>query len=222
MRGVLKHIVARTYRPMLVKYLAKTRKYHYKGIELEIPPQVFHPGFFSSTKLLIKYIDQLPLKDRSFLELGAGSGLISIYVARKDAKVSASDINPIAIDYLRKNCVRNDTGIYTYHSNLFDQIPATKFDIIAINPPYYKKQPQSLIEHAWYCGENGEYYFKLFEQLPAFIHDSSTVVMVLCDGCDLAMIEEAANRSGFIMKLERSRQYLLEKNFIYSFMPVQK
>ncbi|HKB43764.1 MAG TPA: hypothetical protein VKC90_05220, partial [Chitinophagaceae bacterium] len=83
MRNTIKHIVAHTYKPLLVKYLSKTRIYKYENIKLEIPPQVFHPGFFFSTRLLLNYIKQVPLKDKSFLEPGCGSGLISIYAAKK-------------------------------------------------------------------------------------------------------------------------------------------
>jgi len=216
LRTVLKHIVHRTYRPMLVKYLSKTRKYKYKDITLEIPSQVFHPGFFSSTHLLLKYIDQFPLKGKTFLELGAGSGLIAIHAGKKAAVTTASDINPVAIDYLRKNCLRNNTKLRTLQSDLFDDIPLTKFDIIAINPPYYKKQPNSLLDHAWYCGGNGEYFFKLFRQLPAYVHENSQVIMVLCDGCDLQMISQAATLNGYGLRLVQTKQYLLEKNFIYS------
>lgn len=149
------------------------------------------------------------------LELGAGSGLIAIYASKKGAAVTASDINPVAIEYLRKNAHHNNTKIEIIRSDLFANIPPQKFDIIAINPPYYKKQPLSLLDHAWYCGEHGEYFSGLFEQLPAYIHESSIVCMVLCDGCDISMIKEAATKNGFNFKLAQTKQYLLEKNFIY-------
>src|SRR5688572_16208953 len=103
MRNAVKYIVGAVYKPLLVKYLSKERRYRYKGIEMVIPPQVFHPGFFSSTKLLLNYIASHPLNNHSLLELGAGSGLISIFAAKKGAEVMASDINSIAIRYLHKN-----------------------------------------------------------------------------------------------------------------------
>src|SRR5258705_13950813 len=68
LKSTIKHIVARTYKPLLVKYLSKTRVYKHSDIKLEIPPQVFHPRFFFSTRLLLNYVKQLPLNDKSFLE----------------------------------------------------------------------------------------------------------------------------------------------------------
>ena len=90
MKAVLKNIVAHTYKPFLEKYLSKTRMYKYEDIRLEIPPQVFHPGFFFSTRLLLNYLRNFPLVRKSFLEPGCGSGLISIYAAKQGANVTAT------------------------------------------------------------------------------------------------------------------------------------
>ena len=215
MNAALKHIVAHTYKPLLERYLSKKRVYRYADIRLEIPPEVFHPGFFSSTKLLLETIKSIPLANKRFLELGAGSGLISIYAAKSGAAVTASDINSIAIKWLHINCVQNNVDPVIIQSDLFTAIPPQAFDIIAINPPYYKKQPRTEADHAWYCGENGEYFIRLFQQLTPYIHAQTVLFMVLCDGCDITMIEEAAADSGFQLQLILTKATLLEKNFIY-------
>ena len=215
LRSAIKHIVAHTYRPLLVRYLSKTRVYKYDDIKLEIPPQVFHPGFFFSTRLLLNYINHLPLQGKSFLELGCGSGLISIYAARKGAKVTATDINPIAIEFLRKNSQQNMSEIMIIQSDLFKDIPVQQFDMIAINPPYYKKQPLSDLDYAWFCGENGEYFEALFEGLNNYVHEHSDVIMVLFEGCDIEMIENSAVQNGFNLRCIHIHKNLLEKNFIF-------
>jgi release factor glutamine methyltransferase len=215
LRTVLKHIVENTYKPLLVKYLSKTRTYRYEDIRLEIPPQVFHPGFFFSTQLLLQYINKLPLNGKSLLELGAGSGLIATQAAKKGAVVTATDINPIAVQYLHSNSVQNDVSLEIIRSDLFAAISKRSFDIIAINPPYYKKQPVTLQDHAWYCGENGEYFSKLFNQLAGYMHKNSEVLMVICDGCDIKMIETFAAGNSFELQLMLTKQNMLEKNFIY-------
>ena len=153
--------------------------------------------------------------EAKFLELGAGSGLIAIYAAKQSPYVSATDINPVAIEYLRKNSHANKVHVDVVYSDLFENIPRGEFDIIAINPPYYKKNPQTLLDHAWYCGENGEFFFRLFDQLGDYIHERSEVIMVLCDGCDMGMIAEAAARNKFRLTLVKTKQTLIEKNFIY-------
>jgi len=215
MRTALKNIVAHTYKPFLEKYLSQKRIYTYGNTRLEIPPEVFHPGFFTSTQFLLQYIKKLELTGKNFLELGAGNGLIAIYVAKHRAKVTATDINPVAIEYLGINSEENKVKLEIILSDLFENIPAQPFDIIAINPPYYKKEPRSLLDHAWYCGENGEFFLKFFNQLPRYIHKTSEVIMVLCDGCDIRMIKEAASQNGFELNCVQTKQSLIEKNFIY-------
>lgn len=215
MKLLLKHIVARTYKPLLAKYLSKPRTYRYENIRLEIPPQVFHPGFFFSTKLLLRYISTLPLHGRRLLELGAGSGLISIHAAKKGAIVTATDINPVAIEYLRRNCDQNDVKTGIILSDLFAAIPEQRFDIIAINPPYYKRQPRTMADHAWYCGENGEYFEQLFSDLDKYIHNDSIILFVLSDECDLGMINKIASRHFFYMTQKITKRIAWERLYIY-------
>lgn len=215
MRRTIKHITTRLYKPLLVKYLSATRMFTYKGIRLVIPPAVFHPGFFFSTRLLLRYIAKHPLKGKSFLELGAGSGLIAMYAAREGAQVTASDINQVAVHSLEMNSSSNRIPLTVIHSDLFKNIPKQQFDIIAINPPYYKKQPQTPAEYAWYCGEQGEYFQQLFSSLRSYIHAQSMVLMVLSDGCDLEMIVEMALGNGFKLNSVFEKKNWLEVNYIF-------
>jgi release factor glutamine methyltransferase len=215
MKTAIKHIVAHTYRPLLVRYLSKTRIYRYGDIRLEIPPQVFHPGFFFSTKLLLNYIKRFELQGKTFLEPGCGSGLISIYAAKKGGRVTSTDINPVAIKYIEKNANKNGVELNVILSDLFQNIPLQTFDLIAINPPFYKKQPHTEIEFAWFCGENGEYFAELFGGLNTYMHENSEVLMILFEDCDFEMISNMASKNGFDLHCVYTRKNLLEKNFIY-------
>lgn len=219
-RAIIKHITASVYQPLLIKHLSTTRKYAYKGIHLEIPAGIFHPKYFFSTKLLLQYITRLSVKGKSFLELGAGSGLISLWAAREGALVSATDINPLAVDSLKKNRLFNHLDLTIILSDMFEKIPPQQFDIIAINPPYYQKNPVSYADYAWYCGENGEYFKALFDGLKNYIHSGTTVCMVLCDGCNQNMISSLADQYGWKMNYVIKKKNLLENNFIISIEPI--
>ncbi len=207
--------MSRTYRPLLEKYLTKSRVYFYRGVKISVTAGVFHPGFFTSTKMLWRQIRKLAIEGKSLLELGAGSGLISVSAAKQGARVTSTDINPAAIRCLEINRLQNEVELNIIRSDLFRNIPKQNFDIIAINPPYYKKTPQSMADYAWFCGENGEYFEQLFNDLGDYIHHNSTVLMVLCDGCDLDMIMALASRHGFLCNCVLSQQNLLETNFIF-------
>jgi release factor glutamine methyltransferase len=213
---VTKYITSKTLQPAVKKYLTKTRTYQYKNISLLIPPGVFHPGLFFSTKILLNYILQLDLNNKTILELGAGSGLISFAAAQKNAIVTATDISELAIEYLYINSERNQIPINIIHSDLFENIQPQQFDIIVINPPYYKKNPQTRADYAWYCGENGEYFHKLFGSLKNYINDQSSVLMILSEECDIELIKNIADRNSFSLKLVHSKKSMLEQNFIFS------
>jgi len=221
MKTTLKYIVGATWQPLLRKYLSRTRTYHYENIRLQVPSSVFHPGFFFSTHLLLNQIKKLPLKNKKLLEPGAGSGLISVYAAKHGAGVTATDINPIAVEFLRQNSEKNKVQINIIESDLFDEVPLQLFDIIVINPPYYKKEPESYIDYAWNCGENGEYFQKLFSQLKSYIHTGTKILMVLCDGCDIDMVKSMADQKGYKMRIILIKKNMVEKNFIYSIEPKQ-
>ena len=165
--------------------------------------------------MLLQYIRTYSLQGKRILELGAGSGLIAMHAARSGANVMASDINPIAVEQLKKNSMQNEIKLEIVLSDLFDNIRPQTFDMIIINPPYYKKKPASFLDHAWFCGEKGEYFSALFTQLSAYLHDSSQVIMILCDGCDTQMIEQIAERHHFRLTCVQTKKNILEKNFIY-------
>lgn len=215
LKAKLRAIATRFYQPLVAKYLSVTRSYYYKNIHLKIPSEVFHPGFFSSTKLLLTEIDKSELNQRLFLELGAGSGLISFYAAKKNAVVTATDINPVAIDYLKKNAEMNLCDLTIIESDLFEKIPPQQFDIIAINPPYFKKDPQSYTELAWYCGENGEYFQKLFSTIHSYIHEDSVILMVLGEQCDLEMIGSVAAKDYFELIKVTVKTTLFGRHMVY-------
>ncbi len=215
MKSLAKHIISVTYKPLLKKYLSKTRWYSYKGIHLKIPSQVFHPGFFFSTKILFRYISKEHLNGKTFLELGAGSGLLSIYAAKEGAFVTATDISPVAVECIKTNAEENNVDVDVICSDLFENIPEQTFDFILINPPYYKKKPLSVSDYAWYCGENGEYFQSLFRSMNEYIHQQSKVLMVLCDGCDLSMIKEIAKENSFTMKCVHASATIIERNYIF-------
>jgi release factor glutamine methyltransferase len=166
--------IIKKFTPLLQKiylwYSSKTRNYSYKNIKIIVLPGVFYPGFFKSTRIFLKYIEKINLSGKKVLELGAGSGIISILSAMNGAVVTASDINPIAIENINQNAQMNGVQILTIYSDLFSNISEKNFDFIFINPPYYNKEPKNISETAWFCGEQFEFFVKFFEQLKDVWH----------------------------------------------------
>lgn len=154
------------------------------------------------------------------MELGAGSGLISIACAKKNAEVTASDISSRVIDALKENSKSNNVSISIIQSDLFDKIPDDHFDLIAINPPYYPKEPRNELEMAWYCGTDFQYFEKLFSQLGNYIHVNTKTLMVLSEDCNLEKIFAIAKQNQINFKEIVNRKFWWEKNMIYEIQKI--
>ncbi|MFN0274521.1 MAG: methyltransferase [Chitinophagales bacterium] len=212
---ILKKIFAGTLQPIIAKRINKTSFYKWNDITLRIPAGVFHPKYFFSTKYLLNYVLQLPIAGKTFLELGAGSGLISIAAAKNNAHVTATDISKRVIHALFENATSNNVQIHITESDLFDAIPFHVFDLIAINPPYYPKYPKNELENAWYCGENFEYFEKLFQQIGNYVDINSKTLMVLSEDCNLERIFLIARKYNFTFIEVHTKKFYWERNYIF-------
>jgi len=205
-------------KPFLRRYLKKMRTYKYNDLNLKIYPSVFHPKYFFSTGVLIEFIEQLDLENKTFCEIGAGSGILSFIAHGKKAKVVCFDLNKIAVDGIIENFKNNfqpSASFKTYHSDLFDEIPPQQFDLLLINPPYFFKATNGHDSLAWNCGENGEYFSKLFNQLPDYCKSNSEVYMILAENCEIEKIRKLAQSWDFNMTIVEEKKIKWEKNFIF-------
>jgi release factor glutamine methyltransferase len=216
MRKFLKRFISLILIPATQWYLRKERNYTYQGVTVKVLPGVFHPGLFYSTKFLIDYLITQPIRNRSLLELGCGTGLISIISAKQGAIVTASDLSEAALKNAIINTKFNEVSVETIQSDVFDNLNKKIFDWIIINPPYYAKSPANESELAWHCGEDFEYFETLFKNLHDHIHSESNVIMVLTLGCDLKNIFLIASNYGFEFELINERNVLFDgKDFLY-------
>ena len=196
-------------------YYSKPRPFWYDNICIQIHPDVFPPQMTFSTKILLDFINEMDLNDKTFLELGCGSGIISLLAAKKKAFAIASDINQTALGYLEKNALQNNLNVQIVYSDLFEQIGNNTLDYIIINPPYYPKTPKNVKEQAWFCGEKFEYFEKLFMQLPNFLSTETKCYMILSQDCDVEKIKAIASKNTMTFELILEKKELVETNFIF-------
>jgi release factor glutamine methyltransferase len=207
--------------PLYWKFVSKTRRYRYKSIRILVFPGVFYPGFILSTRIFLKFIDSLEIEGKSLLELGAGSGIISLLAARKGAKVTSTDINPLAISNITDNMHRNVLDLTVIQSDLFKEIPQTHFDYILINPPFYPKSPANFAQMAWYCGENFEYFEDFFQHLQLFYGDKTIVLMLLSEDCDIEKIKHIAAKQSFEFSEVHKKKKMGEWSIIFRINKIQ-
>ncbi len=168
-----------------------------------------------STKILLDFVKDLKLQNKTFLELGCGCGIISIYASKKGAAVTATDINTTALHYLKKMTINNNVLVTITESNLFENLQDKSFDYIIVNPPYYPKTPNSIKESAWFCGQNFEYFERLFYQIRNYVTKHNKVYMILSQDCNLERIKAIALNNGISFQLVLEKKVLAEKNYIF-------
>ena len=215
MRIILKKITHPFLKLGLRLYYWKPRTFCYDNICIKVHPDVFPPQLTLSTTILLGFVANLDLKNKTFLELGCGSGIISLLAAKNGANATASDINQTALDFLETNASKNNLKLKITYSDLFGNLKNQTFDYIIINPPYYPKTPKNIKERAWFCGENFEYFEKLFIQLPNFLLPETKCYMILSQDCDIEKIKAIALKNTMTFELVLEKKELVETNFIF-------
>lgn len=215
MKAIIKRIISPLLQKASASYLKKPRKYSYRGISVWVEPGVFPPFLTISTKLLLQFLETFDFKGKTFLELGCGCGIISIMAAKQGASVTAVDINETALEALRTNAVDNSVSLEILYSDMFGSLGDSHFDYIFINPPYYPKNPQSMAENAWFCGENFEYFEKLFKQLPDFLAANNETFLILSEDCAIDKIKAIALDSAMAFELVQEKKVMAETNYIF-------
>lgn len=213
MRNFIKKITHPFLKYGLKLFYSKPRTYCYENICIKVHPDVFPPHLTFSTKILLDHIKPLDLKEKTFLELGCGSGIISLLASKKGAVVSSSDINQTALNYLDANAVKNNLLVTTIFSDLFKSIPNSNFDYVIINPPYYPEKPKNIKEQAWFCGENFEYFENLFDQLQNI--ESNNIFMILSVDCAIEKIKSISNKNNFQLSDIKKIKNNFETNYIF-------
>lgn len=215
----MRQIIKRLFHPILKLWLyilyLKPKVFTYENISVLVHKEVFPPHLTFSTTILLEFIKSLNLTNKSVLELGCGCGIISLYSAKMGATVTASDINTVALEYLKRATVENNIDVLILESNLFDNISKEHFDFIFINPPYYAKEPVSIKERAWFCGADFEYFEALFPKLYERLFHNTNCYMILSEDCKIETIKAIALKYKIFFIEVHSVINAIEVNFIF-------
>jgi release factor glutamine methyltransferase len=182
----------RRIQPPVLRWIRKsaerTGEWRVDRLSLTVQPTVFHPKYFGSSRILARYVMGLNLRGRTFLDMGTGSGFIGLQAARAGATVTAVDINPAAVDTVRLNADRNDIRMSATCSDLFSALPDCRYDVIAWNPPFFKREPQNSSEQAFFGGRNLETIRRFATELRDHMTEGGTAYIVLSADADIVGI----------------------------------
>ena len=134
----LKKVVKKLSKNYPVQYLIGNVNFY--GYIINVNKNVLIPRFETETLVekTIEYIKQLKLTDKSLIDLGAGSGCISIVLKKELEKlnISSLDNSRKALRVAKKNAKMNKADITFIHNDIFKFNPVNKYDILISNPPY--------------------------------------------------------------------------------------
>jgi release factor glutamine methyltransferase len=158
------------------------------GLRIKLHPQVYEPAedtFLLAENLAVKEGD-------TALDVGTGTGIIALLMARKARRVLGVDINPLAVELARENARVNGIRNVEFRlSDLFENVSG-KFDVITFNAPYLPGEPEEPIDLALVGGEKGrEVLDRFIDEVSNYLKPSGTVQIVQSS---ITGIEETLHR----------------------------
>lgn len=197
------------------------------GFTFVVRPTVFNPNDFISSKVFASYINTLDLTGKNILDMGAGSGIVSIFAASKGANCTACDINPQAVHCITENAANNNfsSRIKAYESDLFDFLnipysagenekPELLFDIIFFNPPYFKGIPANNFERAFKGGTDLGIIDKFLLEAVSHLSPNGKLCLLVSTDVDLDDFYTRLKNFGYTYTISSSYKKLFETFYI--------
>ncbi len=158
-------------------------------LDISVKEGVYRPD--DDSYLLVSLIEVN--KGDSVLEIGCGSGVISIHCALAGGKVTVVDINDEAAKLTKINAKTNGAELQNVLvGDMFEPVKGN-WDVMIFNPPYLPKIEGSDTDVRWDGGERGdETILRFLEEARRYMHEDSR--LYLC-GSDMSPMDEI---QGFI------------------------
>lgn len=127
---------------------------YFRYLELQVGPGVLVPRPESEllVEAALKNIQSRSESAVSVVDLGAGSGALSLAIATEEprAKVIAVEKDSAALEWLHKNVSRIDETVRILESDVEDALDGVKCDVVIANPPYIpndQELPRDVAQH---------------------------------------------------------------------------
>lgn len=146
-------------RPFAARLLARHAKrphvHHPDGQAIFVSPGVFDPVLTKVGAWLAGITSSLVKPGEKWLELGCGSGIVSLAMARAGAVVTAVDLDAAACRNTRMNATLHDLPVEVLHGDLFEPVASRRFDGVIANLPFWPSQSGKLpLGHAFDAGKD--------------------------------------------------------------------
>jgi release factor glutamine methyltransferase len=200
-RHIARPLVHGLRRPMILREISRVSETRLLGLRFRTEPGVFHPVYFSSSRILAEHLVARAPRGLSLLDMGTGSGAIAVAAAAAGATVTACDVNPRAVALARTNATLNEVVL----SDLFEAeaLDGRRFDLISFNIPFYARDPTTQFEFAFRAGRGFETVRRFAAGCPAHLADAGRIIIVFSEDCDRALTLGAFTDAGLSLEYER-------------------
>jgi release factor glutamine methyltransferase len=188
------------------------------GLKLNVPPTVFHPKIFLTSAFFARFLQSLDLSGKAVVEVGCGSGILSLSAAKAGARsVTALDINPAAVEAANSNAIANGLPqVEALHSDLFSGLPAAdRFDVIICSPPSFSGEPRDDADRAWHAGPGYRDIHGLFSQAAERLKPDGKMYLLISSDTNRGLVDYLVDAAGFICKEIASRSIFVESFHIF-------
>ncbi|KAF0137480.1 MAG: methylase of polypeptide chain release factors-like protein [Rhodospirillaceae bacterium] len=165
------------------------------GLPILVLPDVWSPAYDWSSRFHVAHLPDV--RGRACLEIGCGTGIISVFTARTGAsRVVAVDINAEAIrntclNFKRFNVANGEARL----SNAFANVQGM-FDVIIWNAPYHGSRPADTLERA--CTDENYHDVRVFfQKVSDHLQPDGMVIFGFSESGDIPLIETLIAENGF-------------------------
>lgn len=156
------------------------------------------------------------------LDVGTGTGVLAIAAGKAGAtSITATDINPAAVDCARANVERHGLGarIKIEQAEFAPLSPKSHFDLVTCNPPYFRGTPPNHAQAAYMGGANLEWFDRFSRAIRPRLAPRGSVLLVLSDAADLPAILERLSAGGWAYRIVARRDIAVEVLYIIRLVP---
>lgn len=185
------------------------------GLVLHVPDSVYQPSDDS-----FMLADAARGLNGDVLEIGCGSGIVSLTAAKTAKNVLGTDVNPDAVACARANAERNGIGNASFvEGDMLSAVGNRKFDAILFNPPYLptdeSEHLRGHLNRAFDGGKDGRAVLDRFlVEFGSHLKPGGSLFLVQSSLNDLGKTRSVLEAAGYAVEIVAEKPFFFERLYV--------
>lgn len=204
------HSIPRQAKRLEERHFDNTDRVDICGMEITIDPGVYRTS--GDSELMLKVVDIQ--ENQNFLEVGCGTGVVSLSVAKRSRSGVGVDINEKAVLNAKKNAKEHKVNnLEIYISNVFEKVNG-KFDVIICNPPYTNHEVRDDVDRMFWDPKD-EMKQTFFREVGKYLKSEGKIYFGWADfaDIDIELPFRLAEENGYILVNTFKKPHKKDFNF---------